>query len=62
MKQEIKNLAKAAERIKRAIENKERIILYGDADMDGVSSVIIMKEAIMNLGGKIADIYFHLKR
>jgi single-stranded-DNA-specific exonuclease len=46
----IKNLTKAAERIKEAIAKKEVIILYGDADMDGVSSVIILKEAIKNLG------------
>jgi single-stranded-DNA-specific exonuclease len=57
-KLEIKNLKKAAERIKKAIRNKERIILYGDADLDGVSSVIILKESIKNLGGKISDIYF----
>lgn len=58
VKTEIKNLKKAAERIKQAVKNKEKIILYGDADFDGVGSVIILKEAIMNLGGKIADIYF----
>ena len=57
-KLEIKNLKKAAERIKEAIKNKERIILYGDADMDGVSSVIILKECIKNLGGDIAAVYF----
>ena len=50
MKKEIKNLNKAAERIKKAIKRKERIIIYGDADMDGVSSVIILKECIMSLG------------
>jgi single-stranded-DNA-specific exonuclease len=55
---EIKNLKKAALRIKKAIRNKERIILYGDSDMDGVSSVIIAKEAILNLGGKVLEIYF----
>jgi len=55
---EIKNLKKAAERIKKAIKNKERIILYGDADLDGISSVIILKEAIKNLGGQVAEIYF----
>ncbi|MBI2450011.1 MAG: DHH family phosphoesterase [Candidatus Nealsonbacteria bacterium] len=58
VKSQIKNLKKAAERIKKAIKKKERIILYGDADMDGVSSVIILKEAIINLGGKVSAIYF----
>lgn len=55
---EIKNLKKAAQRIKKAVRNKEKIILYGDADLDGISSVIILKEAIKSLGGKITDIYF----
>ena len=55
---EIKNLKKAAARITKAIKNQERIILYGDADMDGIGSTIILKEAIKNLGGKIAALYF----
>ena len=55
---EIKNLKKAAERIIIAIKNREKIILYGDADLDGVTSVIILKEVIKNLGGKITAVYF----
>lgn len=55
---EIKNLKKAANRILKAVKNKEKIILYGDSDMDGISSVIILKETLLNLGGKIEDIYF----
>lgn len=55
---EIKNLKKTAERIKKAVKNKENIILYGDADLDGASSVIILDEAIRNLGGRTAAIYF----
>ncbi len=55
---EIKNIKKAAERILKAVSNKEKIIIYGDADMDGVSSVIILKEAIKNLGGGIVAVYF----
>jgi single-stranded-DNA-specific exonuclease len=54
----IKNLTKAADRIRKAVEDKERIILYGDADMDGVSSVIILDEAIRSLGGSVAEYYF----
>lgn len=55
---EIKNLKKAAVRIKKAITKKERIILYGDADLDGICSVVILQEAIQSLGGKISSIYF----
>ena len=55
---EIKNLKKVANRIVKAIKNKEKIILYGDADLDGVTSIIILKETIKNLGGEVAAIYF----
>lgn len=55
---EIKNLKKASDRILGAIKNKERIVLYGDADLDGVTSVIILKETIKNLGGEVCAVYF----
>jgi single-stranded-DNA-specific exonuclease len=58
MAAEIKNIKKAAKRIKKAVDRGENIILYGDADLDGVSSVIILKETIKNLGGKVLEIYF----
>lgn len=54
----IKNIEKAAERIKEAVSNKERIILYGDSDLDGVSSVVILEEAIKNLGGEVCAVAF----
>jgi len=60
---EIKNLKKVADRILEAINppaggEKEKIILYGDADLDGVAAVIIVKESIKNLGGEVSAIYF----
>lgn len=58
MKAEIKNLKKAASRILKAVEKKEKIIIYGDADLDGVASVIILKETLKNLGGIVSAIYF----
>jgi len=54
----IKNLKKAAERILKAVEDSERIVLYGDGDLDGVTSVIILKETIKTLGGKVSSVYF----
>jgi single-stranded-DNA-specific exonuclease len=54
----IKNIDKAAERIKKAVQNKERIILYGDSDLDGVSSVVILEETIKNLGGEVCVVFF----
>ncbi len=55
---EIKNLKKVANRILKAIKDKEKIILYGDADLDGVTSVILLRESIQNLGWKVSAIYF----
>ncbi|MBU0547061.1 MAG: DHH family phosphoesterase [Patescibacteria group bacterium] len=58
MKAEIKNLKKVAQRILEAIKNKEKIIIYGDSDPDGVGSVIILEETIKELGFKSPKIYF----
>lgn len=58
MATEIKNLKKVAQRILKAIKNKEKIILYGDADLDGVAAVIILADTIKSLGHKITAIYF----
>ncbi len=55
---EIKNLKKASQRILKAIQDKERIIIYGDADLDGSASVVMLKETIENLGGKVSSVYF----
>jgi len=55
---EIKDLKKVAQRILKAIKNKEKIILYGDADLDGAAAVIILKETIKNLGGSVSTVYF----
>lgn len=57
---EIKNLNKVAKRILKAIRNKEKILIFADADPDGISSAIILKETLRNLGKEIPDeaIYF----
>ncbi len=55
---EIKNLKKAAQRIKKAIKAKENIVLYSDADLDGTVSLLILEETIKNLDGKISARYF----
>ncbi|MCH8048566.1 DHH family phosphoesterase [Patescibacteria group bacterium] len=54
----IKNLDKAAARLKKAVKKGERIILYGDADLDGVCSAIIMQETLKSLGGNVVRVYF----
>lgn len=54
----IKNLEKAVFRILQAVENKERIILYGDSDPDGAASVVILEEVLEFLGNSPCQIYF----
>ena len=54
----IKNIEKAAERIRQAAINKERIILYGDSDLDGIASVVILEETIKNLSGEVCAVIF----
>ena len=43
---------RAVSRLRRAIEHKEQILLYGDYDVDGTSAVVILKKGIELLGGK----------
>ena len=45
---------RAVARLVRAIEQKEQILIYGDYDVDGTSSVVILKKAI-DLAGGIAE-------
>jgi single-stranded-DNA-specific exonuclease len=47
---EMKDQLKAAERLNRAIENGESILLYGDYDVDGTCSVSMMKLFLDQLG------------
>ncbi|HLJ14831.1 MAG TPA: single-stranded-DNA-specific exonuclease RecJ [Bryobacteraceae bacterium] len=41
----------AVERLLRAVRQQEKILLYGDYDVDGASSVVILKKAIELAGG-----------
>ena len=56
--EKIKNMEEAARRIRQAVQNSERVIIYGDSDLDGVSSSIMAGEIVKNLGGKVAAYYF----
>ena len=44
------DMDKAVERIKRAIEHDENIVIYGDFDADGVTSTVLLTEALRGLG------------
>ena len=48
------DMDKAVERIRRAIEDGEFILLYGDYDADGMTSASIVKESLEQLGAEVA--------
>jgi single-stranded-DNA-specific exonuclease len=52
----IPGLTGAADRIAKAIRDGERIVIYGDYDVDGITATAILWHAIRVLGGK-ADFY-----
>ncbi len=47
-----KQLRKALERIKKAIDEKEQIVVFGDYDVDGVCGTAILWETLHGLGAK----------
>lgn len=50
------DMRKAIDRIQKAIENRERLIIYGDYDVDGVTSSTLMEEALILSGIKPENI------
>jgi single-stranded-DNA-specific exonuclease len=51
--QRLTDLPVAVDRILRAIENKERIAIHGDYDVDGVTSTVILRRALELLGADV---------
>ena len=48
---ELRGMDCALERLTRAIRGREQILIYGDYDVDGTTSVVILKRAIELAGG-----------
>lgn len=46
-------LNKAIKRIKYAIDNKENILIYGDYDVDGITSTAILWQSLTKIGGQV---------
>ena len=47
------DMEKTVERISRAIDNNEPILIYGDFDADGVTSTSVLYKTFMYLGGNV---------
>ena len=54
---EIKDMDKACERVKQAVENGEKICVYGDYDADGVTSTALLYSYLETLG---ADVIYYI--
>ncbi|MDN6640232.1 MAG: single-stranded-DNA-specific exonuclease RecJ [Tetragenococcus sp.] len=51
------DMEKAITRVQKALENEEKILIYGDYDADGITSTALMKETLELLG---ADVCYYL--
>jgi|WetSurMetagenome_2_1015567.scaffolds.fasta_scaffold00164_5 single-stranded-DNA-specific exonuclease len=54
---ELSGMEAAVARISTAVKNKERILVHGDYDADGVTATAILVEAVNRLGG---DVIYHI--
>ncbi|MDG1477803.1 MAG: single-stranded-DNA-specific exonuclease RecJ [Vicingaceae bacterium] len=51
----MKDMNKAVERLEKAIQNKERILVYGDYDVDGTTSVALVYSYLNNFYPALAE-------
>ena len=49
----MKGMGQAVSRVEEAIRNKEKILIFGDYDVDGVLSVVILLRALAGLGAEV---------
>ena len=47
------NMRAAADRLFRARDQRETVVLFGDYDVDGVTSTVLLKEALLALGWRV---------
>ncbi|MCC6643859.1 single-stranded-DNA-specific exonuclease RecJ [Candidatus Peregrinibacteria bacterium] len=50
----MKDMDKAIERLNRAIEKKERIVIFGDYDVDGISGTAVLYNALTLCGANLS--------
>lgn len=49
----MRGMKEAVERVKKAVERGEKILIFGDYDVDGILSVVILAKALESLGGHV---------
>jgi len=54
---EMKDVPKTLERITKAIKNKEKIVVYGDYDVDGIMGIVILYKVLKHLE---ADVSYYI--
>ena len=56
----MKDMDKAVERLHQAITQGEKILIYGDYDVDGTTAVALMYRFLQNLASKLSPLTFNL--
>ncbi len=51
---EMPDALQAAERLAMAVASRERILLWGDFDVDGLTATVLLREALLAMGGDVA--------
>ena len=54
----MKDMDKAGERVERAVRNREKIMVYGDYDVDGTTAVALVYKFLRQIGHK--DLLFYI--
>jgi single-stranded-DNA-specific exonuclease len=49
----LSSMAEAVERINAAIESGEKILIFGDGDVDGITATVLLYEALVELGAEV---------
>ena len=49
----MKDISRAVERISNALKSGEKIIVYGDYDVDGITSSVLLTSALRSFGGHV---------
>jgi len=55
----IHGMPAACERIERAVRDRETILIYGDYDVDGVTSIVLLQTVLRSLGADAAHVVPH---